>query len=469
MTQPRLWSPDYKPHPAQKIFHDDNHRFRVISAGRRWGKTTASIWEFYRLLVESPEEHPVGWVVAPNYPLSIIDWDAMTDMFGAIIVNQNAQDHWMELYIATKEWGRPRTAKVEFKTAEREDRALRGRGLSALLVDEAAMVGRKAWEQGLKPALLDKRGWGIFISTPNGRNLFYELFMMGVEGSSTHDEEWKSFQFPTDSNPYIPRTDFEKERLTTPSDIFKAEYLAEFLEDESAVFHGLSKIASGQLGEPIEGRRYAIGADLARHNDFTALIAIDDTGQVTHVHRSREMEWPLQRKMIQAKWQKYPGIVWMDSSGQGDVIEGDVRTLGVAVRGIKTNSAIVKTELIEYLIVAIENGFIRIPSDKENPSIAWLWDELRMFERTKTPSEQSWKYSAPEGKHDDGVIALALAAWGMKGVLGRKKEESRKEDNPYTTWGQYRNVVKPLKQKPRSFVPGLRYPTLPAFRFKVRA
>ena len=319
------YSPPYKPHPAQEDFHYDPHRFRVLSCGRRWGKTLAGILELWRILQACKEDKPIGWVVAPTYPLSLVDWDTATEIIGPLILNQNSQDHWMEILCNDPDTQRfSRIAKLEFKTAEREDKGLRGRGLSGLLVDEAAWVGYKAWTMGLRPALADKRGKAVFISTPSGRNLFWELFMKGKETSSSYDPEWKSWQFPSISNPYFPKEEWDRLDQITPLDIWKQEYLAEFLEDESAVFHGLSRISGGDLREPLPDLSYSVGADLARKNDFTVIIAIDNTGQVTYAYRSREVDWSLQRQLLRSAWAKYtPSTLWLDSSGPGDVIEDE--------------------------------------------------------------------------------------------------------------------------------------------------
>jgi hypothetical protein len=69
---------------------------------------------------------------------------------------------------------------IEFKSADRFDN-LRGARVDFLVVDEAAMVDREAWEPTLRPMLSDTQGRAMFISTPRWHNWFYELFIRGQD------------------------------------------------------------------------------------------------------------------------------------------------------------------------------------------------------------------------------------------------------------------------------------------------
>lgn len=442
------WRSPYTPYPEQLEFHKHKARFRVLAFGRRGGKSKSSIVETFECLRDSLRVIPEGripraWVVAPTFNLVEEDWRIAIEIFGPILVERNIAKMSMMLPL-----GNGRIGEIEFKSAERKDEGLRGAGIVFALLDEAARIPKEAWEYGVRPALADFRGRAVFISTPRGRNWFYELWKKGQvkEGEVGYDPDWKSWQFPASINPYFPKEEWESIQATTPSLLWKQEYLAEFLENEGVVFGGLSKVAGGDLSDPKEGRRYSHGWDLARSLDFTVGITMDDTGQVVRVHRSKELDWSLQKKLIQANWMKYqPGKTWIDSSGVGDAIESDLRRVEMSLEGVKTQSALVKTELIEHLIVCIENGSIQIPSEKDTPGLNWLWEELRSFERVDLGTG-NYRYCAPEGKHDDGVIALALAAWGLRSVLGRKV---RLEEQPsrWTSWRDYQSLQKqPLYQ-----------------------
>lgn len=426
----------YQPHPSQLIFHSDPHRFRILCCGRRWGKTKSGIFELWYLLQRSKERFPIGWVVAPNYPLIVVDWDEALDTIGQFVLNRNSQEHWIEVSL-----GLGRTAKVEFKSAEKEDQGLRGRGLSALLVDEASMVSQKSWEYGLRPALADKRGSGIFISTPKARNFFYDLYMVGQETSSTYDPDWKSWTFPSNTNPYFPEDEWEKLKLITPEMVWKQEYMAEFLMESGEVFHSLHDLPQCFLTPREAGRTYVIAVDLARTVDWTVILVMDDLGRVVHCVRTKELRWGLQVRMIQSVHEMYkPARIVLDSSGVGDVVEDSVRRAGMSPEGVKTGTAQTKTELIEGLQIAIEHRNISIPA-----ALQWLWDELRQYSYKELDSGHI-RYEAPSGKHDDGVIALSLAVHALRGHLGRAHQE-KKPPSLYTTFDEWKAMTDP-KRKP---------------------
>ena len=462
-SQIKEYNHPYKAHEAQRLFHYDTHRFRVMACGRRWGKTTCGIMELYLDLQEAKEDHPIGWVVTPNYPLSMVDWDTAMEMFGGLIVQQNQQDHWIEVVINTKE-RMGRTAKIEFKTAEREDKGLRGRGLSALLVDEASLIGRKPWELGLRPALADKQGKATFISTPRGTGgLFYDLFKLG---QGAHPD-WKSWCFPSNSNPYFPAEEWVELEKVTPTGTWRQEYLAEFVEGEGSVFHGLSEVKELEPAPYDPNVRWVIGADLAKTVDWTVLYTINEYGEPGEIVRIKDISWNVQQEAIQHLSVRYGNArVVVDSSGIGDPIEDNLRRIGVPVVGMKTGTMTTKQELIEGLSIALQHGWVKLPDKYHH---RWLWDELESYQQEVTEHGNT-RFHAPEGMHDDGVIALSLAVNGLGARLGRAtrnipKPEDR--ESSFTTWAEYKAATDPRRKQRSPFLPGLGRSFQRNFRFKL--
>ena len=454
----------YTPHPAQLEFHTEPARFRVVSAGRRFGKTQGGIFDHWLTLQRAKEPHPIGWIVSPTFPLSMVDWDMATEMLGPFIRQQNAQDHWMEVDISSVEFGMNRTAKIEFKTAEREDRGLRGRGLSALLVDEASLVSRKSWELGLRPALADKQGKAVFISTPRGKGgLFYELFQAG-QGV---DPKWKSWRFPSNLNPYFPKEEWDELERVTPSGTWRQEYLAEFVEGEGAVFHGLDKVREMNPLPYDPQCRWVIGADLAKSVDFTVLYPLNEYGEPGELIRFKDISWTVQQDAIARLSNRYGNArVVVDSSGIGDPVEDNLRRAGVPVIGMKTGSTVTKEELIEGLSIALQHGWVKLPT---RDSYRWLWDELEAYQKEIT-EHGNVSYHAPEGMHDDGVIGLSLACAGLGARLGRAQRAQPISDDPdrhFTNWKDYRSAVDPRRKRRTPFMPGIGRGYMPSFRFKV--
>ncbi len=120
-------------------------------------------------------------------------------------------------------------------------------------------------------------GWAVFISTPMGRNWFYDMFTRGVEGQAG----FKSFTFPSNVSPYFPAKEWEAAKLTLSEDVFRQEYMAEFLEDGAGVYRGIvgclveeEPADNGGGGNKDEKGPVVIGCDVAKHTDWTVLIAM---------------------------------------------------------------------------------------------------------------------------------------------------------------------------------------------------
>ena len=430
----------FEPFEQQLEIRNHPARFRVIDCGRRWGKSTFSINELVRILYERHKElkrRVRGWIVAPTFSMVEEDWQIALKMFQGAI-KRKPHSTKMRMYIEPG-------ITLEFKSADEGDEKLRGAGLDALLMDEAARIRKSAWESGLRPALADRQGKGIFISTPKGRNWFHDVYLMGKEGT-----EWKSWHYPTNSRPSFPKEEWEVIVKTTPERILKQEYLAEFLEDEATVFHNLSSCFRGVLESPIDGETYVFGVDLARTVDWTVITGIKkSTKQVVYFSRHKETDWSLQKDLIKAISMRYKAKMLLDSTGVGDPIEEDLRKAGVRVEGYKFNNT-TKQELVEQLIVAIEQSLIGIPD------VPILIDELKAFEYELLPSGRI-RYQAPEGLHDDAVISLGLAVMGIRHNLYNRPKPDEVKEKP-NSWKSWHDKVKKfnylsIKPQNRNFSP----------------
>lgn len=393
--------------------------------------------EAFGMLVRGFDKERVrqrGWIIAPTFPLVKEDWLIAEELLKDAITAKKQTEMKIEL---------DPFGFIEFKSAERDDEGLRGAGLNFAVVDEASRVSRKSWEQGIRPALADKQGRCIFISTPKGRNWFYEIFMLGLGGGS----QFKSWKYPTYTNPYFPKEEWEVIQKTTPDMILKQEYLAEFLEDEAQVFKNIDRCLRGSLEEPKTNERYTMGVDLGKAEDFTVITVIKNSSlQVVDVLRFNQIDWSLQKKQIHSLAKKYNNaLCYIDSTGLGDPIEEDLRKSGVTTRNFKfTNES--KQELVEGLIVAIEQGLIGIPYCEKSE---FLINELKCFSYEILPSGRL-RYTAPEGLHDDGVISLGLAVRGVSHLFYVKNQKV-KEEAPYHSpaWIEKQSYLKEVERNLR--------------------
>ena len=106
-------------------------------------------------------------------------------------------------------------------------------------MDECAFMQREAWTEAIRPALSDRQGKVLFISTPKGRNWLWEIYQRGVSG----EEGWQSWTFPTANNPFIAKEEIEAAKWDLPEMIFRQEYLAEFIDDAGGVFRRVQEAA----------------------------------------------------------------------------------------------------------------------------------------------------------------------------------------------------------------------------------
>jgi hypothetical protein len=262
-----------------------------------------------------------------------------------------------------------------------------------------------AWQESIRPMLTDYRGDCWFLSTPKGvANYFHTLHQ---KGHGLLKGEWRSWLMPTSENPFIDPAEIAAAREDLSDLAFAQEYLAQFVSWQGAVFR---KITDAIAIAPLTGKAAVIGVDWGRTNDYTVFAVVSDAGGVLELDRFRGIEYSLQRARLQALYERHgrPTILAESNSIGGPVIEQLARD-GLRVKPFVTTNAS-KSEAVEALALAFERGEIKIPND------AALIGELQAFTAKPLPSGLM-RYEAPDGGHDDMVMALAIA-W--QGVAGRK-------------------------------------------------
>ena len=388
----------YKPHAGQLEMHewttwDKRTRFRIACCGRRFGKTMACANELIEHGLNVAKS--VNWWVSPTYQQSMIAYRMVENALGktGLIEQEIKSERRISLINGSS---------LSFKSADNFN-ALRGEGVNFLVIDEAATIQREAWEQALRPTLSDKNGRALIVGTPKGRNWFYELYSRGCDPEQT---EYKSYSFPTWTNPLIPQSEIDEVKRSLPADVFRQEYEAQFLEDSAGVFRNIRECISGQFQEPVKGKQYYIGWDIAKHQDFSVLVCMDSNRHVVAFDRFNQIDYSLQLSRVAAMAEKYRASVLMDSTGAGDPVMEQLRARGVSVEGYHLSSQS-KQQLIEHLAVGIEQRLLTFPQ------IDVLINELQIYEYEMTRAGNV-RYNAPSGFHDDTVIALGLAYWKSK-------------------------------------------------------
>jgi hypothetical protein len=246
---------------------------------------------------------------------------------------------------------------------------------------------------------MDFKAPSLLLGTPKGRNWFYRMYLRGRDPL---DPEVQSFGGPSYQNSFIDREEITRLGQEMPERLYRQEILAEFLENEGSVFRKTREACS--LSSLSTRPTVAIGVDLAKHIDFTVIIGLDDAGDMTMFDRFREISWPLQKARIMTLAGQNTPIL-LDSTGIGDPILDDLTAAGCIIFPYRITQPS-KQRLIEALSVGIEQGKTRSLNDPV------ILKEMESFEYDQSPTGLM-RYSAPEGMHDDVVIAWALAYWQL--------------------------------------------------------
>ena len=235
-----------KLHEKQLEIFNDNHRFKVVAAGRRFGKSRLAAWTLIIEALKSKEKDV--FYVAPTFQQAKdILWSLLKEIGHEVIAT--AHENTAVLTLVN---GR----KIYLKGSDRPD-TLRGVGLAYVVIDEYADMKPQVFEQILRPALSDVQGGALFIGTPKGRNHFYEIFKFAESG---RDEEWKQFHYTSYDNPLIPAKEIEAAKNSMSSFAFRQEFMASFEAASRDLFK--EEWIKFDEEEPDDGR-FFIAVDLA--------------------------------------------------------------------------------------------------------------------------------------------------------------------------------------------------------------
>jgi hypothetical protein len=379
-------------HAAQQRVVDEAARFNTICCGRRWGKSTLGV---DLLVPPALGGYPVAWF-APTYKMLTETWRDVRRVFLPATERVNAQEHRLELVTG---------GVVDMWSLDTPNTA-RGRRYRRIVADEAAMVAdlEDAWNAVIRPTLVDFKGDAWFLSTPKGHGFFRSLYDAGQDPQRP---DWASWQMPTTSNPHIDPEEVEAARLMLPERTFAQEFLATFLEDGGGVFRRV-RDAVGVVPQDGKqaGRRYVVGVDWGKLEDFTVLVVIDmTTKEVVHVDRFNQIDYAVQVPRLVALCGRFtPDAVYVEQNSIGVPLIEQLQRAGLPVTPFVTTNAS-KAMIIDGLALAFERGEIRIPDDPV------LVGELLAYDAERLPGGLL-RYGAPAGMHDDCVMALALAWQG---------------------------------------------------------
>jgi len=208
-------------HPLQRTIVACSSRFRVVVCGRRWGKTRAGAYLALREVVRGRRV----WWVAPVYSQAMLAWRLLRPLFAQL---PNV------LIAESTRCIRLGRGELWIKSADNPD-TLRGEGLDGVVIDEADYTSEVTWTQSLRPALADRKGWALFISTPHEIGGWFQKLY--ERGQSREDAQWASWQYPSWTNPFLDPAEIDQARADMSELEFRQEFGAEFVGRPDAVYH----------------------------------------------------------------------------------------------------------------------------------------------------------------------------------------------------------------------------------------
>lgn len=379
-------------HIAQQRVVDESARFNTLICGRRWGKTTLGI---ELAVAEARRGFPVAWF-SPIYKMLAEVWREMRRALLPLTVRVSAQEHRIELRGG---------GVVDMWSLDTPD-AARGRKYKRAVIDEAAMIPglQDAIQQVIRPTLTDYKGDLWLLTTPRGMNYVKTMFDFGQDMLKP---EFASWQMPTVANPFIDPEEVESARQELPELTFAQEYLATFIQNEGSVFRRIEENMSAPMNAKLSDHakhRVIAGVDWGMSRDFTAISVVCATcKQELELDRFNQIAWDFQRSRLEvvcARWGVSDILAEENSIGSPNIEA--LQRLGLPVRPFQTTASS-KPPLIQSLALALEKQ-----------EIAWLsvpvaTAELAAYESKVNANTGRISYGAPEGGHDDTVIARALA------------------------------------------------------------
>lgn len=383
----RIALPPLVAYQHDALFND--RRLAVIEGSPKCGKTyPCLIWLVHEMIARGAPGRAFWWV-APIYSQADIAYGRLV----ALLAQADPDKKLWSTNAQKKTVSLANGATAHFKTAENAD-SLFGEDVYAAVIDEATRVRADAWT-AVRSTTTATGGRIRVIGNVKGRkNWAYRLARRAEAGEKGMHYARMTADMAVDAG-LFPRSELENARSQLPESVFRELYYCEPTDDGANPFgmHHIAACSALMSGAPA----VAYGVDLAKSIDYTVVVGLDEDAAVCYFDRWQGLTWDLTESKLADAVGYAP--CYMDSSGVGDPIVERVARSCPNVKPYPTGAR--KQGLIESLAVDIQARRVHYPD-------GIIRAELESFEYKLSPSLKV-QYSAPDGQHDDCVVALALA------------------------------------------------------------
>ena len=285
---------------TRKEILKDKTRYKILSCGRRWGKSYFSI---LFLLSKPLKRNERRWIVFPTYrQAKMVSWSILKDIFAKKDVSINET----ELSI-TFDNG----AKIELKGADKPD-SLRGVSTTMVVMDEYSYMKENVWGEIIQPTLAETKGSALFVGTPTGvQNHFYDLFVKGQSKGG----DYKSWQFTTLEGGFISEEEVENAKKNLDKRTFEQEYLASFLTAANRAAYNFSRDIHCKVMD--KSPRMFWGIDFGVASYMTAILMCENTAGEVYVFDEIGLQNSNTFELAKLMQEKAPGLpVYPDPAGK---------------------------------------------------------------------------------------------------------------------------------------------------------
>jgi hypothetical protein len=432
----------YQPHNGQIKVHYDPHRHRVLSNGRRWGKTLLGGKEIEptAFVRNRRGEAQRGWIIGPNYIDCEKEFRVIYDTFKKLGIDtvsskflKNVENGSMHI---TTNWG----FDVECRSAQHPD-SLVGEGLDFVVMAEAGRLHRKTFTEYVRPALSDKRGWSLITGVPElatDTSLLYWGYKRGLEHET---KPWKSWRMPSWTNNFVfPGGRRDPEILEAEDDLtedeFRRQYGGMFVDRVGRVMSEWDdEIHLKRIKYNPDWPLYA-AVDYGFTNFFVWLwIQVDEFDNVyvlgEHYIKQMDTERIAKEVLKEHPWTKKCVAFYPDPHNPDDTAILS-RHLGIPARSntggeIKTRNAMIRTRLKPRPANAPpEEQQAQIVFDRDRCThLAWEMREGYRWPEHK--NEQKNESEVPMDKDNHGPEALSRFIYGYFSPTATEDKSSSRQ------------------------------------------
>lgn len=260
----------YHPRPAQALIHPqlEAHRFCVLVTHRQLGKTVCAVNHLLKKALQNDKPHPRYFYIAPFLKQAkMIAWDYLK-RFSAPLPDVTVLE--AELCVRL-----PNGARIWVAGADNPD-ALRGTYADGVVLDEYAQIKPDVFTEIVRPMLLSREGWAVFMGTPKGQNAFYELFNRAQKNARNEPAVWWVGVFRADESGVISAGELARLQRETPQRVFRQEYLCDFTASAENILIPIDQVSAAVTRKyapaELRGAPRVIGVDPARFGDDRSVI-----------------------------------------------------------------------------------------------------------------------------------------------------------------------------------------------------